>query len=500
MKNTLQTGIVTVFILLIAVAGTSYAAPQISDVNCNFQHGQTAIITGIDFDQKDPALPIWWDDCEGAPVNNTSVFLQEQSWIISGFLTGNYKKYTDAWPRAYNGDNEDALAAKIQYRNENFRNVSTPHPYSSQYLSGGHYVFPNPRPNLQADPSQYDPTYLASPSYDFSNVMVSVNSIMLPEGATALDYSNAANKTIWFATWYYRLDPQWSTTYHDSNGNSYNPPSVVPGRDNHKMDVVNRGDDAYANTDSDNEKFAYTAYGNSPSEAEENNCRIGTDHAMRQTYPGFQGLNPVPDSNNPRLDWIRYEHRSQSDDLIGIRDIYIDNFRAGYLEDRNTGEQNFPNWFGGYSNMFTVGGYYRWAYDISDIYTYYGGVNCYRFFDDIYIDNTWSRVILANNSNYENATITEPQIPTAWSTNSITITVNLGKLTGNSAYLFVFDIDNNCNPIGYPIEIDNTYISSCDDLDNDNDIDGEDLLFLVNNFDLTDLEPFAKAFGYICQY
>ncbi len=84
----------------------------------------------------------------------------------------------------------------------------------------------------------------------------------------------------------------------------------------------------------------------------------------------------------------------------------------------------------------------------------YQNNNAFRYFDDIYIDDTFARVMLANSQNYSNATIIEPQIPFAWSDNSISVTVNLGKFNDSGiANLFVFDADNNYNEVGYPINI-----------------------------------------------
>jgi len=76
------------------------------------------------------------------------------------------------------------------------------------------------------------------------------------------------------------------------------------------------------------------------------------------------------------------------------------------------------------------------------------------YMDDVYFDNSLSRVILCNNATYANATICEPQIPSSWSSTSITATVNLGKLPASgTAYLFVFDSSNNRNSAGYPVTI-----------------------------------------------
>lgn len=64
----------------------------------------------------------------------------------------------------------------------------------------------------------------------------------------------------------------------------------------------------------------------------------------------------------------------------------------------------------------------------------------WRYFDDAYLDLSLARVVLANNAVLADATVIEPQIPKAWSSTSITATVNLGKFgSGSTAYLFVVD-------------------------------------------------------------
>jgi hypothetical protein len=65
--------------------------------------------------------------------------------------------------------------------------------------------------------------------------------------------------------------------------------------------------------------------------------------------------------------------------------------------------------------------------------------------DDVYVDNTRSRVELGNNSVFANCTHREIQIPTAWSATSISVTVNQGTFDDeDTAYLFV--IDSNGDP------------------------------------------------------
>lgn len=82
------------------------------------------------------------------------------------------------------------------------------------------------------------------------------------------------------------------------------------------------------------------------------------------------------------------------------------------------------------------------------------GLNSYRYFAGVYIDDTPSRVMLGDNQDYNSCTIMEPQIPTAWSEDSITINVNLGALPDNgTGYLFVFDSENNHNLVGHSVVI-----------------------------------------------
>lgn len=85
----------------------------------------------------------------------------------------------------------------------------------------------------------------------------------------------------------------------------------------------------------------------------------------------------------------------------------------------------------------------------------YGDANVY--WDDVYIDTTQSRAEIGNASIYTNATHREIQIPSAWSTGSITITVNRGSFgASDSVYLFIVDSDGSVSD-GYPITFGTTY-------------------------------------------
>lgn len=94
-----------------------------------------------------------------------------------------------------------------------------------------------------------------------------------------------------------------------------------------------------------------------------------------------------------------------------------------------------------------IGGYVRCS----------GYANNWRYYADVYLDYSRSRVVLANNVDLSKATIVETQIPSSWSNNSVTVTGNLGKLTsGQTAYLFVFDSNGQRNATGFAVTVGGT--------------------------------------------
>jgi hypothetical protein len=81
-----------------------------------------------------------------------------------------------------------------------------------------------------------------------------------------------------------------------------------------------------------------------------------------------------------------------------------------------------------------------------------GGLTSYL--SEAYIDNTQARVEIGDSASWNNCNHREIQIPSAWSTNSITIRVNQGSFeAGQTAYLFVVDASGAVNSQGYQIVI-----------------------------------------------
>jgi hypothetical protein len=74
------------------------------------------------------------------------------------------------------------------------------------------------------------------------------------------------------------------------------------------------------------------------------------------------------------------------------------------------------------------------------------------YWDEIYIDSTQARVEVGNASTWSGCTQREIQIPSAWSSSSITITSNKGSFGSFSGkYLYVVDSSGNVNANGYAL-------------------------------------------------
>ena len=74
------------------------------------------------------------------------------------------------------------------------------------------------------------------------------------------------------------------------------------------------------------------------------------------------------------------------------------------------------------------------------------------YYDEIYVDKTRARVEIGNSSTWSGCSHREIQIPSAWSSGSVTVTVNQGPFADSSgAYLYVVDSDGNVNSNGYSI-------------------------------------------------
>jgi hypothetical protein len=208
-----------------------------------------------------------------------------------------------------------------------------------------------------------------------------------------------------YASWYQRFDPQWHF-----------------GGDNNTKTF-----DWSAGTGPYNQPYSwYICYGPPhPNSAADTGAQWTNENGTPLNNPDANGHNAWWGlAADPFTQWSKVE--------IAIK---VTNQNDGYIKMWENGHQvmnyagitdNYP----GTQRSIGIGGYARM----------YGYTSNWRYFDDAYIDTTLSRVVLADTPVLSQATIVENQIPSAWSSGSITAKVNLGKFTqGQAAYLFVVD-------------------------------------------------------------
>lgn len=72
------------------------------------------------------------------------------------------------------------------------------------------------------------------------------------------------------------------------------------------------------------------------------------------------------------------------------------------------------------------------------------------YWDDLYIDNSWARIEIGDNADYDSCTHREMQIPTSWAPYQVSFTVNQGSFSdGDAVYIFVVGEDGTATD-GYP--------------------------------------------------
>ena len=209
-----------------------------------------------------------------------------------------------------------------------------------------------------------------------------------------------------YASWYQRVDDQWH----------------FGGDNNFKTFDYSDGDEPYALNQS-----WYICY--------------GPPHPDSTTDSGIQWTNETgtplanPDKNGHNAWWgkaVNPMAAQWSKVEIAIR---VSSQSDGYINIWENGQQvmnyaGITDNYGGTRRSIAVGGYARMQ----------GYPTNWRYFDNVYVDTTLARVVLADKPVLSQATIVENQVPSAWSDGAITAQVNLGKFTqvDKTAYMFVW--------------------------------------------------------------
>ena len=285
--------------------------------------------------------------------------------------------------------NSGTSAYRMQYQTP-IRGIPLPHSHITKYMTGAH-----------GDSGGYNAGY---------NVMVykTISGITYP-------------KYIYWSA-YTRLDPKWS----------------FGGDDNLKtFDFSNQAKPYIMNGSSDSNWYAeYNGRWTSTSSG--GAWHLNDDGGTLQN-PDAKGKSWWwSSSENPFTGWIKTEYEVKISNQNGGG--YIKVWENGVLKLDYTGATDK---YSGNTKTIALGGYARM----------YGKPNNYRYFADLYLDYSRARIILGNKNTLNSSTVREVQIPTGWTTNSITARVNQGTFNnGATAYLFVVDPDGNASS-GLPVTI-----------------------------------------------
>jgi len=381
------------YILIFFINATStHAQPEISNVTGNFHHNTTFQVNGFNFGTKIPVAPTLWDDC----ASNPPLLSHYDAFKPKNAQQGEY----------YN----------IAYRRSGFRDINTPNTRMNYMIGGAHAI------NRGLDGDEYG-----------GNVCIGKN----------------INSQTYFISYYYRIDPEFDDEINPTKG------------DNMKELVLsNTPGQFYPNGE---KTFGYSSWcgetvpdKNHSSPIRLNRIPISPEN---QELPYSCSQDPYAVyHNNPMNGWIKmqwegkYNHEHDSPQ-IGLT-TYPDGsrtYQSHYGDGLTVLEYARGLWIGFPKeddlNFIGIGGFARIPRDNN-------GINSFRYFAAVYMDNTHSRIMVGDNRDYDNCSIMEPQIPSEWSADSITATVNLGNLPEQCVgYIFVFNAENNHNPIGFPVSI-----------------------------------------------
>jgi hypothetical protein len=156
-------------------------------------------------------------------------------------------------------------------------------------------------------------------------------------------------------------------------------------------------------------------------------------------------------SIDPTNQWVKIElvikYTDQNDGWFDIYEKSVHKKNGAFPHSYNGPTDKYSTAFG---RNESIGGYSRNM-----------GANNWRYFNDIYLDYAISRLMICAGSSWSNRGTCEIQIPSAWSDNTITASVNQATFAnGASAFLYVIDAGDTANTIGFPITIGEDSIDS----------------------------------------
>ncbi len=465
------------------------AQPAVTSVEGAASHAGSLTIHGSAFGTKAQAPPLIWDDAESKTLDDPTAVTGQGGW-------------DETWARPTMPVREEW---KVQYRADGFRTINSPHARSTAYIAGGHWSDAEDlgrnvaitRDNGAASNQWYASWYVrldpAWPVEDGGACTLVPNYKDYVYQEAGMSYTGAFKYSA-CTSCIVRGDAYIGIGHGHLCGTIAPDPALRPSERYgwRRREIVLQNAPGFLLT------YAYD--GTERVQAYDVHCAQGgplESWDIRSfTVGGF--MKNSDSSGNPPYDYPNYAPLRDISDhwYTWVKRPGVDEYYVTF-DGSSVNDSSIDPWIkaspeivrmGGvdYTTEGTVGslGYGEWAYGDADglgfntiyvrlpqsvterdpgnngpcyiVLTATSGKgngrthpDAFRYFDDVYIDNTLARVVLANHIDIDQATIVEPQIPTAWQNLLITVTVNLGMLPpSGSTYLFVFDSANNHNSTG----------------------------------------------------
>lgn len=173
-------------------------------------------------------------------------------------------------------------------------------------------------------------------------------------------------------------------------------------------------------------------------------------------YVWFDQTGPEAFADGLMSEWFHWQFAYEEGSAPGRRDGYAKN----YFNCRISGERSdWPD------RPAQIAPYQFNALHIGGQAVTGGGTVCnasassgaYTYWDHIYLDTTWQRIEIGNNSIYNNCTERTIQIPTAWVNGEISFTARTNEFNnGDNVWVFVVDA-NNVPSAGYPLVVNGVF-------------------------------------------
>ena len=369
---------------------TELGYPNTITTSGTWTHGSTnAVITGAEFGTKSPAAPLLWQNFESKEIGTNP---STADGTGSG---GQYGWTSSGGMTDWNVYGGATLADTVE----------PPHSNSTKYLAGEHW--PGLNTNME------------------------------------IGYAHDSEQNAWFVMAYIRTSPSWAEPPAAGYCASYGGTDDLNYKEWWFQPSCEVSADYGNYIDASQEQPAPGPF-NSSAQAEYSNSALAS--------PCGHQINGVSWGTNPSLGWgHKYTVMRINPGRLQMRNYSAYGTGISTLTDESCEGELFPSLAEDKDSVCAIifGSYTR--YCLGETVQLFPDM--FRYLDDVYIDNTLSRVMLCNDETYEDATICEPQIPSAWSGTSITVTVNQGALPDGTAYLFVFDSDNAVNGTGYPVTL-----------------------------------------------